>query len=83
MRFRGQLLKVLAPKIWKSLTTTQKELLIAGIHGSAVTLDLLGMKTKGVPLREAVKSYPFIFLVGTLIGYGYYRLVSKLIERGE
>lgn len=83
MRLRGQLLKVLAPRIWEALTTTQKELLIAGVHGAAVTLDILGMKAKGIPLREAVKTYPFVLLLGTLIGYGYYKIVSRMIERGE
>jgi len=63
------------------LNKIQKELLIGGIHTTAAILDAIAMKRTGHHLKELLKEYPGVALLGIGIGTMYFRFVTKIIER--
>ena len=67
---------------WQSLGPEEKEAILAGLHGTVLALVLASFRQQGLRLIDVVMNRPGLAILGPIIGYAYYNIVSGIIHRG-
>ena len=68
---------------WRELTPEQKEIALAGVHGTILGLIAYTFRKKGVMLRHAIANNPKLALAGVVGGAVYFKILSRILSKGH
>lgn len=66
---------------WRELTPEQKEVVLAGVHGTILGLIAYKYRREGVVLRQMVVNNPRPTLAGVVVGAAYFAVLSRILSK--